>query len=158
MYVGKEGGKFLRDILGKYISILYRQEQKNINAAMKQYDLGYSCYNFLIYLSKKEGVSQKQMCDNLSVDEALATRTMQKLEKQGYIIRKKEDMRSYSVYLTEKGWELIPVLKEALSGWWNLLTEDLDDAQVMRLIPVLKQMAGKALSEQIGKESGKRKQ
>lgn len=90
------------EMLGKCISILYRQEQKNNNAAMKHYDLKYSCYNFLIYLSQNEGVSQKEMCSPLSLDETLATRTMQKLQKQGFIARKKENMRSYSVYLTKR--------------------------------------------------------
>ena len=77
-------------LLGKYISILHRQEQKSLNVSLKQYGLGYSSYNFLLYISRNEGSSQKDICQTLAINEALATRTMKKLEQKGYIIRKKE--------------------------------------------------------------------
>ncbi len=90
-------------LLGKYISILHRQEQKSLNVSLKQYGLGYSSYNFLLYISRNEGSSQKDICQTLAINEALATRTMKKLEQKGYIIRKKEEnnQRSYALYLTE---------------------------------------------------------
>lgn len=68
---------------GKYIAVLHRQEQKYINRVMKSYGLGYSCYNFLLYLSRNEGVSQKALCRDMVIDEALAARAMKKLEGQG---------------------------------------------------------------------------
>lgn len=137
--------------MGKYISILYRQEQKNINLAMKQYKLSYSSYNFLIYISKNEGASQKKICQTLAIDEALATRVMGKLEKQGFIIRKREKQnpRSYSLYLTKKGQEIIPKLTHILYQWWENVTYELDKNQLETLIVQLEHIAEKALIAKI---------
>ena len=76
-------------ILGKYISILYRQERKLLNYIMREYDLGYSSYNFILYISSHPGSSQKEVCQNMVIDEALATRSMKKLERQGYLTRRR---------------------------------------------------------------------
>ncbi len=134
-------------LLGKYISILHRQEQKSLNVSLKQYGLGYSSYNFLLYISKNEGSSQKDICQTLAINEALATRTMKKLEQKGYIIRKKEenDQRSYALYLTEHGREIIPKLIDAVYQWWEELTSDFDENQSSLLIAQLEQMTEKSL-------------
>ena len=49
---------------------------------MKEYGIGYSSYNFLFYLSANPGCSQKEMCENMAVDEALAVRMMKKLQSR----------------------------------------------------------------------------
>ena len=137
----------LIELMGRYLSILYRQEQKYINKAMQSFDLGFSSYNFLIYISKNEGTNQRQICNILAVDEALATRTMKKLEKKGFIFRKKDeqDQRSYTLYLTQKGKEMIPILKKFLSDWWSDLTQELDNQESSFLLKQLKQMSEKAI-------------
>ena len=123
-------------VLGRSIAILHRREQKYMIQAMKEYGIGYSSYNFLFYLSAYPGSSQKEMCENMAVDEALAVRTMKKLQEQGLIERKKseEDARSYAIYLTEKGEAVIPKLRKALAGWWSqilsVLTEDEQQAMI----------------------------
>ena len=96
-------------ILGKSIAVLHRREQKYMTQTMKEYGIGYSSYNFLFYLSANPGSSQKEMCENMAVDEALAVRTMKKLQEQGFVERKKSEAhgRSYAIYLTEKGEETI---------------------------------------------------
>lgn len=131
--------------LGKYIAVLHRQEQKYINRMMKRYGLGYSCYNFLLYLSRNEGVSQKALCRDMVIDEALAARAMKKLEGQGYVRRdKKEGGRTYQLFLTEKGHALIPALRAAVAGWWQTLTAGWDETQRAWLMAELPVMAAKA--------------
>ena len=108
-------------VLGRSIAILHRREQKYMIQKMKEYGIGYSSYNFLFYLSAYPGSSQKEMCENMAVDEALAVRTMKKLQEQGLIQRKKGagNGRSYAISLTPKGEELIPRLRNALAEWWS---------------------------------------
>lgn len=91
--------------LGKSIAILHRREQKYMISKMKELGIGYSGYNFLLYLDIHSGSSQKEMCEALAVDEALAVRTMKRLEETGFIIRKKSEKngRCYEIHLTEKG-------------------------------------------------------
>lgn len=133
---------------GKYISILYRQEQKHINRAMKQYGLGFSSYNFLLFISANEGCSQKQLCQILSIDEALAARTMKKLAAQGFITREKESKNQhyYELYLTERGRDMIPMLKTTLNEWWDSLNPELNQKQKEFLLEQLKHMSEKALT------------
>lgn len=114
-----------RRTLGKSISVLYRREQRYVNQKLKEYGLGYSDYNFLMYLSANEGCSQKEMSQAMAVDEALTVRVVRKLQKQGYIIRRKapENARRYELYLTEEGKELAPKLRCCLTSWWDQVTE-----------------------------------
>ena len=79
--------------LGKSIAILHRREQKYMISKMKELGIGYSGYNFLLYLEIHSGSSQKEMCEALAVDEALAVRTMKRLEETGFIIRKNRKKR-----------------------------------------------------------------
>ena len=131
---------------GKYISVLHRQQQKYITFVMKEYGLGYSSYNFLLHISSWEGCSQKQLCQRMAMDEALATRTIRKLVEQGYLERKQEgnDKRTYSLYMTEQGKALIPLIRDALSHWWTELTEDMTEDQREFLATQLEQMSEKA--------------
>lgn len=137
----------LIELMGKYLSILYRQEQKYINKAMQSFELGFSSCNFLIHISKNEGANQRYICNILAIDEALATRTVKKLEKKGLIFRKKEkqDQRSYTLYLTQQGKEMIPVLKKLLFDWWSDLTQELDNQESSFLLKQLEQMSEKAI-------------
>ena len=132
-------------ILGKYISILYRQERKLLNYIMREYDLGYSSYNFILYISSHPGSSQKEVCQNMVIDEALATRSMKKLVRQGYLTRRREalDGRTYSLFLTPQGQELVPVIRRALEQWWEQLTAqaDLSQEELEIILPLLRKMS-----------------
>lgn len=130
-------------ILGKSIAILHRREQKYMIQKMKEYGIGYSSYNFLIYLSANPGSSRKDMCENMAVDEALAVRIMKKLQGKGLIRRQKseENGRSYEIYLTEKGEELIPVLRGFLAQWWTQVLTVLPTEEQQQLIKSIEKMA-----------------
>lgn len=130
-------------VLGRSIAILHRREQKYMTQTMKEHGIGYSSYNFLFYLSAYPGSSQKEMCENMAVDEALAVRTMKKLQTQGLIERKKsvENGRSYAIYLTEKGEEMIPRLRSALTGWWTQVLSVLPEEEQQRMINEVEKMA-----------------
>lgn len=139
-------------ILAKYISILYRQEQKYINHVLAPCGLGYSSYKFLLYLSRNEGCSQKQLCRSMVIDEALATRVMKKLETQGYVCREKGDGRTYSLHLTDKSRALVPKIRQAVAVWWSGLTESWTEQQMDWVLQQLPQMIEKAneMIEQMG--------
>ncbi len=118
-----------------------------MNQVVQQYGLGPSSYNFLLCLAANEGASQKQLCEKMLVDEAIATRAMKKLEKQGFITRQKDrnDLRCYALYLTEKGREIIPILQASLQDWWTTLTEDFPAEDLEKLLAQCEQMTQKAI-------------
>lgn len=130
-------------ILGKSIAVLHRREQKYMTQTMKEYGIGYSSYNFLFYLSANPGSSQKEMCENMAVDEALAVRTMKKLQEQGFVERKKSEAhgRSYAIYLTKKGEETIPKMRNALAVWWSQVLFVLSEEEQQMMVSGLEKMA-----------------
>ena len=130
-------------ILGKSVAILHRREQKYMTKTMKEYGIGYSSYNFLFYLSANPGSSQKEMCENMAVDEALAVRTMKKLQEQGFVKREKSEAhgRSYAIYLTEKGEETIPKMRKALAVWWSQVLSVLSEEEQQLMVSRLEKMA-----------------
>lgn len=132
--------------MGKYIATLYRQEQKYINHAMKEYKLGFSSYKFLFYISKYEGISQKELCKILSLDEALATRTLKKMEDQGVAYRKKSerDSHSYALYLTEYGHQILPELTNNIEQWWNNVMTDISQEDAEKVLALIEKMYMKA--------------
>ncbi len=129
--------------IGKYISILHRQEQKYVSTCMKEYGLASPSYSFLSYLADNEGISQRELCSILVVDDALASRTMKDLERQGYIIRKRSDTdsRSYLLYLTDKAKDLVPKLVENYESWWETGLAKLKPEEQILLAEQLRIMA-----------------
>ena len=108
-------------ILGKSVAILHRREQKYMTKTMKEYGIGYSSYNFLFYLSANPGSSQKEMCENMAVDEALAVRTMKKLQEQGFVEKRNqkhtEGLMPFISRRREK--RLYQKMRKALTVWWS---------------------------------------
>jgi MarR family transcriptional regulator, organic hydroperoxide resistance regulator len=59
-------------------------------------------------LLEEDGLSQSQLAAVLGVEIATVAKTVQRMEKEGLLIRRQdaEDARISRVYLTEKGWSL----------------------------------------------------
>lgn len=138
----------VNSILSKSIAILHRREQKYMIHKMKDLEIGYSGYNFLLYLSIHSGTSQKQMCQDMSVDEALAARVMKQLEEKGFVSRRKceHNARCYEINLTDKGIKIIPQLKAYLFEWWTQLTQVLSEEEVCMFTSCLEKIAVQSIS------------
>lgn len=59
----------------------------------------------LMKLSEKDGEPQKALCDSIGLDHSTVAKSLNRLEKQGLIERRKcpEDGRISQTYLTDKG-------------------------------------------------------
>lgn len=112
--------------IGKYISILNRQSQKYLHHLVEQYGIGYSSYYFVMYIGSNPKCSQREMCDSMAMDQAMATREMRRLEQCGYIIREKRpgNAKTYEISLSDSGQRLYRELKNKLMEWWGELLEE----------------------------------
>ena len=134
--------------VGKWISVLHRQSQVYIGRQLKPYGLGASEYIYLVHLATEKGdINQKQLSDLIMIDNALTTRAMKSLEKKGYIIRgkKKSDQRCYTVKLTEKGNEIIPVILHTLDNWSHSILQGITGDETDYIIRNLMVMSQNAL-------------
>ena len=134
-------------LIGKWISLTYRQALRFLNQRLKPYDLTSSDYIFVINLDDQEQATQQQLAEKLTLDKALAARNLKSLENKGYVIRQEnqDDRRANLVALTERGRAIKPVIAEILAEWTALLARGLSAEEYAILLKHLKHVAQNAV-------------
>lgn len=101
---------------GKYISAIYRHQQILIATQLQPYRIGSGQYIFLMAIAHREGITQKELAEELLIDKTTTAKAVAKLEAEGYIRRENdpEDRRFHLLYLTEAGGAVVPKVQEAL--------------------------------------------
>ncbi|KAJ52733.1 DNA-binding MarR family transcriptional regulator [Clostridium tetanomorphum] len=116
---------------GRYVSVIYRHLQILLNHRLNSYGIGSGQYIFLSAIYKNEGISQKELTNLIKIDRATTAKALKKLEKNGYVnrVQDSEDKRYYKLYLTKKGIEFIPTLKNILNDLTNMLCMGMSNEQ-----------------------------
>ncbi|WP_330217242.1 MarR family winged helix-turn-helix transcriptional regulator [Paenibacillus durus] len=83
--------------------------------------------DILMYLYEKNGLSVKELVEKNHRTQPTVTVLVDKLEKLGYVVRKKseEDSRVTLINLTEKGIQLKPIFREISEKLNNVIYGDL---------------------------------
>lgn len=93
-------------------------------------------------LWKQEGITQSNLAAQLHITPATLTRMLQRMEKNGFIVRKSDikDLRVTRVFLTEMGREIENKVKEV----WEIMEEEtfqgIGDDELIQLRKGLSQM------------------
>lgn len=98
---------------------------------LKVYDLTYTQYLVLMYFINEKTSNLKRVGDVMLLDSSTLTPLLKKLEKKGYITRKKSkiDERNLDLAITKKGLELEPALREIpgkIKSLFNLSEQELE--------------------------------
>lgn len=119
--------------LGRYNTGIYRHIQIIINHELNPYGLGSGQYIFLHHIFNNEGQSQKELTSNINIDKATTAKALKKLEEGDYIYRAQdeEDKRYNKIYLTEKGKDFMPVLKEKLGTVTKILVKGMSEEEII---------------------------
>jgi len=109
--------------IGRLASIIFRSSQVHMNNELKKYNIGIGQIYFLKKLRDKDGMNQEHLAESLNFSKATSTRAIKKLELEGYIIRKKDniDKRAYNVFITKKGKKLMNIFRNISSDWTDIL-------------------------------------
>ncbi len=144
----------MQNNIGRLLSILHRQSQIYLSTALKKYDLSSGEYPFLLFLYKKDGVTQDELSSYLYIDKAATTRAIQSLEAKNYVIKCKDDIdkRCNHIYLTEKAIKLNEQIKNEIRNWNEFLTENLDADTVQNLYSTLEEMVTKVEKSNLKKQ------
>ncbi len=129
--------------IGRWISLLYRQNQKHLTQKLKPYGLGGGGQHaFLKNILLNPGIRQDQLTVNLRFDKATTARAVQHLEQEGYIERRadEQDRRSYLLYPTQKGLDFLPVLQRLLNEHNAVVTRNLTPEEEAALAGLLQKM------------------
>ena len=137
-----------QESIGRLTSIIYRCSQVHINNELKKYNIGIGQIYFLKKLSKKDGINQEHLAESLLFSKATSTRAIQKLESEGYVIRKKDktDKRAYNVFITLKGKKFMNIFKNISSDWNNIILSGFTEKEKELFINLLKKTIENASS------------
>ncbi|MDD3840157.1 MAG: MarR family transcriptional regulator, partial [Clostridia bacterium] len=99
--------------IGRYLSYIYRAGHCYIGKRLEEFNIGSGQYGLLLLLSKNDGISQESLSDINKLDKATVGRAIKKLENQGYVVRKQDelDKRAYKLYITPKGEKVVPEIR-----------------------------------------------
>jgi len=127
---------------GHWVARLYRSSQNYFAKKLAKLHIGRGQHNFLLVLYRKDGISQDQLARALHINKAAVARALSKLEKNGYVVRKKDDAdrRNNQVYLTDKARKIKAELLSEVNTWTDTLAEGLSDTDRKQIIEQLKRM------------------
>jgi DNA-binding MarR family transcriptional regulator len=129
--------------IGRFISILYRHAQAYISKELAAYNIGSGQYDIIVILSRKNGAIQDELASVLQLDKANVARSVTKLEAEGYVRREidADDRRVYHICLTDKGREVVPIVKKVLLDWNKLVLSKFEMSEKEMLNNLLQKMA-----------------
>jgi DNA-binding MarR family transcriptional regulator len=132
--------------VGRYVSILHRYWQVYIDRALAPLGIGAGQLPILIYLLKRDGVSQARIVGHLRADKSSTARTIRKLVEQGYVERRPDpqDARAYHIRVTAKAHSIRAALGEILKGWTDAVSRDLSADERAQLLGMLGRMLARA--------------
>jgi DNA-binding MarR family transcriptional regulator len=132
----------------KWISILYRYGQSHISRQLSAYNIGSGQYIFLIALYKRDGISQEELSDHLKIEKATTAKAINRLEKEGYIKREinPSDKRAYKIFLTQKAFDLKPIIFRLTKEWSDFLMSDFTEDERKIIFNLLERMANNAFA------------
>lgn len=135
--------------LGTFISIIHRTHMIYLNDKMKDLNLTAGQFPFLMALSHNEGITQDDMANHFHIDKGTVARALRKLEDNEFLYREidQENRRRYLIYLTKKGKDAIPQIKNIDKEWENLVCAKFSDDENSRLFEILQKLAINSLEK-----------
>ncbi|MDO4459633.1 MAG: MarR family transcriptional regulator [Clostridia bacterium] len=129
-------------LLNRSITYLHREKMRYMNSQLKEYNLYGAMYTILNYVSQNPGTSQDAIVSNMNIDKCTIARRTKKLEDLGYLFRKvsETDRRQNNLFLTEKGEELIPIIRKHLKKWSEGILADLTEEEEETLVSLLEKV------------------
>ena len=119
--------EFSRDLpTTPYISLIYRFHAKFLNNKVKDVNITYGLYPFLIEIYKHDGISQEDLANLFYLNESTVTRNLNKLEKRGFIKRTREK-RKKIISLTDDGVAIAKKVMDYDEKWDDLIKKDLSE-------------------------------
>jgi len=120
-------------------SVAARLFSRALQERIAPYGVTVGQWTLLLFLWEQEGLSQKQLSRRAQIEEPTAARTIERMERDGLIYRKRNDRdrRVFNVFLTDHGRslrdELVPYANEVNA----LATHGLSDEDKLKAINLL---------------------
>ncbi|SFF01025.1 transcriptional regulator, MarR family [Paenibacillus algorifonticola] len=102
----------MKDIL-REIGMIARALDSISNIEFKQFDLTKGQYLYVVRICENPGIIQEKLAEMIKVDRTTAARAIQRLEEQGFILKKEDESNKKikKLFPTKKGEAVYPFLK-----------------------------------------------
>ncbi|MFD2629925.1 MarR family winged helix-turn-helix transcriptional regulator [Oceanobacillus kapialis] len=119
----------------------FRYTVKELNARLKQFDLYASQWAIIYCLDSFGTMTQTEIWRYLNIEAPTVTRTLVRMEKAGWVIRKQgEDKRERIIELTSNALEKIPSIKKSVESFDHEMLSDLSQQEKNQLYMLLSKM------------------
>lgn len=141
-----------RKLVGKNIGFLSRAAHRYLKHQLRDYSIGHAQVLTLHFISQNNGLSQNALGHHFNLDKSSVTSQLNILEKNGYIIRKRDenDCRGRRIFITEKTKAIQPELYERFAEWTKILLHGFSEKEVEMIYSLIVKMiinAKKAIGE-----------
>lgn len=125
-----------------------RLSVKEVNEALKEFDLYSTQWSILFCIKQFGSMTQKEIWQYLNVEAPTVTRTVARLEESGWVERREGvDKRERIVYLTERAEEAVPQITKRILEVEEKLVSSLTKNEQAQLIGLLKKIGNEAGQE-----------
>ena len=99
--------------LGRAVTFLHRSRSRFMSERLRDYGFSGAMYLILLHIERHPGTTQDSIANHMFIDKCNVARRTKKLETLGYLYREtnQNDRRQNNLFLTEKGRELVPVIR-----------------------------------------------
>ena len=120
----------------KLNSKIFRNTQMYLDKVLKKYGLSSGNFRYLFIIEVNEGISQNRLSREIGNDKAMSARTITKLVKAGFVkkVEDQNDARACNLYLTDKGWDVIPKLHNEIAAFEQVITGDLTEIEKVQVM------------------------
>lgn len=117
---------------------LSRQIMNRLNEVLKQHGLYHAQWSVIFTLKNKGSLTQKQLCEYLSIEAPPLTRTIQRLVKLDYVRQVQgQDRREKHIVLTEKALKEYPTWEKAVLDMNQTLLQPLSNTSQQEIYELL---------------------
>lgn len=134
----------IKDI-GFYAQKIMQSARQIINCGLKPYNLISTEGNVLlhIFMTEEKEINQELLVEQLGIDKAAVSRTVNSLNEKGYLIREKraDDKRAYQLKLTEKALDTAPKIETIYNCVYNQAQLNIGEGEFEFLIGLLSRIS-----------------
>lgn len=107
--------------------------EKRVSQTSESMGLKRTHGQFLKTIYDNEGLSLKELSNEMYVDKSLTTRVIKSLIDNGFVINMNAESREYRLYLTDKGNDAVGKIDKIVNDAWDELLSELTDDEMETL-------------------------
>jgi len=112
--------------------------------ALEKLGITHQVATLLLQLERAEGVSQDELAQKAVLNKSNVARQLTSMEESGLVERRTcpKDKRVIRLYLTDKGRQTVPAVREAFDSWEQMLMHNIESPEALKqAVDVLRQSA-----------------